>query len=229
MQKNLVRFYISLAILFVVFTVIVFVIPYFEKTSTFWLAYIFALIAMAVQLYIQPKAFAVNGLRSKFYGFPIARVGAIYLAVQIVLSFLFMALSTLVPLWTEIVIFVIVLAFAAIGFIAADTMRDEIERQDTELKKNAETMRALQSKVAAIAGQGVGMSAEKELKKLAEEFRFSDPVSTESLGEIENELCTSIDLLQQAVIDGDNDNTVVICRKVSLALAERNRLCKLGK
>ena len=229
MQKNIIRFYIGLAILFVVFTVVVFVVPYFEKTTVFWIAYIFALLAMAVQLYVQPKAFARKGWRSKFYGFPIARVGVIYLIVQLILSLVFMAIAAFATLWIEIILFIIALALAVLGFTAADAMRDEIERQDIQLNKNVDTMRSLQSKVNALIGQAAGMNIESEIKKLSENFKFSDPVSSENLVEIENELYASVDLLQQAVIDGDDDNALTLCRKVNTTLAERNRLCKLGK
>lgn len=184
---------------------------------------------MAVQLYVQPKAFSGRGWRSKFYGFPTARVGAIYLVVQLVLSLYFMRASSYAPLWVEIILFAVLLALAALGFISADAMRDEIERQDAQSKKNVDTMRSLQSKVNALIGQAAGMDVEREIKKLAEEFKFSDPVSSESLVEIEYELNASVDLLQQAVIDGDNSNALALCRKVNATLEERNRLCKLGK
>ena len=80
-----------------------------------------------------------------------------------------------------------------------------------------------------MAGQCTGASYETPVKKLAEEFRFSDPVSGAHLAEAELELSALIDLLGQSIVDGDKESVETLCKKASLALAERNRLCKLGK
>ena len=117
---------------------------------------------------------------------------------------------------------------AAVGFIAADAMRDEVERQDVQLKKDVSAMRALQSKVNGIVGL-CGADIRPEVTKLAEELRYSDPVSSEALAEIEAELTAYTDELQAAVVDGDSASARELCRKISVTLLERNRLCKLNK
>ncbi len=45
----------------------------------------------------------------------------------------------------------------------------------------------------------------------------------------ETELAAFIDNLQQAVVDGSEEEILTLCRKAAAALAERNRLCKLNK
>ena len=35
--------------------------------------------------------------------------------------------------------------------------------------------------------------------------------------------------VQQAVVDGSEEDILILCRRTSAALAERNRLCKLNK
>ncbi len=56
MNKNKLRFYIVVAAVFVAFTVISFAVP-FVKNGAFWVAYIFAVLAIAAQVYVYPKAF----------------------------------------------------------------------------------------------------------------------------------------------------------------------------
>ena len=75
-----------LALLFVVYTLIVLAVP-FAKGGMFWLTYLFTAVAFGVQAYVFKLSFEKEaGAKSKFYGFPIARVGVLYLAVQIVLG-----------------------------------------------------------------------------------------------------------------------------------------------
>lgn len=170
-----------------------------------------------------------RGAKSKFYGFPIARVGVLYLAVQIVLGLVFMALARVAPLWLALVLYLALLAAAAVGMIATDSIRDEVERQDTQLKKDVATMRALQSKATALPARCEDATAKAALEKLAEEFRYSDPVSAPALADLETDMAATMEELSAAVTDGDNAAVLALCKKISATLAERNRLCKLNK
>ena len=228
MTRSKTRFLVVLAALFAAVTVIAFAIP-FQRNATFWLAYVFALAALAAQLYVYPRAFSGASARSKFYGFPIARIGLIYLVVQIVVGFIFMALAAICPTWVCLVVCVLILAAAAVGLISADAMRDEVERQDEQLKTDVSAMRTLQSLSSSLPALCTDAGARAELEKLAEAFRFSDPVSKPALAESEAELSGMLSELQTAVVDGDAAAIAGLCRRVTARLAERNRLCKLNK
>ncbi len=228
MSKNKTRFLVTLGILLAVFTVIAFVVPFAHK-PIFWVSYVFGVLALAVQLYAWPVAFGGEGARSKFYGFPIARVTTIYLFVQLALSLAFMALGQWVPVWVAVLVYVLLLAAAALGFIAADAVRDEVERQDTVHKADVATMHALQSKAAMIAAQCEDGEVKKALQKLAENFRYSDPVSSEALRDTEANLSALVEELQSAVLEKDSAAAKTLCARVDAALSERNRLCRLSK
>lgn len=218
-----------LALLFVVYTLIVLAVP-FAKGGMFWLTYLFTAVAFGVQAYVFKLSFEKEaGAKSKFYGFPIARVGVLYLAVQIVLGLVFMALAVVAPVWLALVLYLALLVAAAVGVIATDSIRDEVERQDTQLKKDVATMRALQSKAAALPARCEDATAKAALEKLAEEFRYSDPVSAPALTDLETDMAATMEELSAAVTDGDNAAVLALCKKISATLAERNRLCKLNK
>ena len=141
MTKNASRGLIILAIVLAVFSLIAFAVP-FAHTTLFWAAYGFGVFAILFQLYIFKTSFAGNGdAKSRFYGFPIARLGIYYLVAQLILSVIEFALAGLIPAWPAIIVNVLVLAFVLIGCITAETMRDEIVQQDQKLKKNVSTMR----------------------------------------------------------------------------------------
>ncbi len=228
-KKNMMRTLAVTVIVLVVFCVLAFGIP-FVRGSVFWMAFVFTVIAILAQLYIAKKAFANGeGAQSKFYGFPIARIGFIYLVVQVVVALVCMALGFIVPAWLAAVLLVLVLAAAAIGLITTEGIRDEVERQDEVLKKNVTNMRALQSKAAAIAAQCEDEGTRKVLNALADKFRFSDPVSSDATAEAEAGLAALTDELQAAVLDRDAEVAVALAGKLEAALAERNRLCRLNK
>ena len=230
MSKNKIRVIAFAAIALVVFNVIAFVIP-IPKSAVFWVAYIFGMLAIAAQLLFMNVAFSgKEDIRSKFYGFPIARIGVIYGACQLLLSFAAMALGAFIPVWVPVVVFVIIAAAAGVGLISTDMVREEIEKQDEKLVKDVSRMRSLQSKMNVLISQtDAGGELKTALDKLADEIKYSDPVSSSATEQIEDELNFNIEELQKAIVDGDNVSALTICKKTSGILAERNRLCKLNK
>lgn len=218
-----------LALLFVVYTLIVLAVP-FAKGGMFWLTYLFTAAAFGVQVYVFKLSFEKEkGAKSKFYGFPIARIGVLYLAVQLVLGLVFIALAAVAPVWLALVLYLALLAAAAVGVVATDSIRDEVERQDTQLKADVAAMRALQSQAAALPARCEDATAKAALEKLSEEFRYSDPVSAPALTDLETDMAATMDELATAVTDSDNAAVLTLCKKISATLAERNRLCKLNK
>ena len=224
-NKNTLRWWILLALLLVVYNVLAFAIP-FKHTGVFALSYAFTMIAILAQAYVIRSAFYKGeGVRSKFYGFPIAVVGAVYLAVQLVLGFIFMALGAIAPLWLALVLYVVALAAGCAGFIAADAVRDEVERQDAVQEKQIGLMRSLQAEIQIVAKSNRLPEFSSELQKLAEAFRYSDPVSNERLETIETRLSDCLARLRVSVEECREDEISVLCRETAAALNERNRLC----
>ena len=225
MKKDTIRAIIVAVIMLAVYNLVAFMIP-FAHTAAFWISYGFTLVAFAVvcaSIYI---AFIKDpNAKSRFYGFPIARIGVLYGGAQLIVSLIVMALAQWTPWWIPVLVYAIGMGAAVIGLVAADAVVEEIQTQDVKLKKDVSLMRSLQSKVSQIASQ----TDDAAIKALAEEFRYSDPVSSEAIADAEADLAAAVDELQAAYVDGDNDTVAQLCRKATALLAERNRICKLNK
>ena len=225
MKKDTNRWIIGLGVLLVLYMLVAFMIP-FVHTAAFWISFCFTLAAFVVtgaSIYI---AFVKNpDAKSRFYGFPIAKIGVIYGLVQLVAGLIFMALAAFIPVAVVVLVCAAALGATVIGLISADAVVSEIHAQDVKLKKNVTLMRSLQSKVNQMATQ----SEDAGIKALAEEFRYSDPVSSDGVAGADRDLAAAVDELQSAYVEGEPEAVANLCRKVSALLAERNRLCKLNK
>lgn len=229
MRKNQIRALAVILLILAVFSVIAFAAP-FKMTAVFWLSYIFGAVSVVAQLYVLKTAFGKSGkVKSRFYGFPIVQIGIVYMAVQLILSIVFMIMSVFVPVWAAVIAFVILFAAAAIGFISTDAIRDEIEKQDERLEADTSCMTALRSVIFSMADVCDDENAKKALRDLSDEFKYSDPVSSDSLRDIESELEEGVAKLQAEVNENSVSEIPVLCKKVNDLLAERNRLCKLNK
>lgn len=225
MKKDTVRAIVVAVVALVIYNLIAFLIP-FAHTAAFWISYGFTLAAFAVvcaSIYI---AFIKNpDAKSRFYGFPIARIGVLYGIAQLIVSLVVMAIAKWIPWWIPVLVYAIGMGAAVIGLVSAEAVVEVIQTQDVKLKKDVSLMRSLQSKVSQIASQ----TDDAAIKALAEEFRYSDPVSNDAIADAEADLAAAVDELQAAYVDGDNDAMAQLCRKATALLAERNRICKLNK
>lgn len=229
MKKNAIRWWVLLGVVLVVYNVLAFALP-FPKTAVFAVSYLFSMIAILAQIYVIRTAFyRGEGVKSKFYGFPIAKVGVLYLAIQLIGGLVFMALGLAVPVWLPLVLYVVLLGIAVAGFVAVDAARDEVIRQEVKLEKNVSRMREFQAKGQALVTLNKVPEAARPLEKLAENLRFSDPVSNEALAEIEDRLAECLAQLQSEVSAQKKEQILSLCQQAEQVLAERNQLCKLSK
>lgn len=231
MNKKQKQSLVILTIIAVVFSIIVFLIP-FPKHSTFWIAYIAELLAFALQIPIFKLAYDnADNLKSKVLGFPIFRLGYIYLGVQTVVSLLLFALGFIenFPIWISIVLCLVVLSAAIVCSIAVDMARDTVTEIETAQTVNTQLMRKLRMKSQQLVNKTNDSALKKELEKLAENFRYSDPVSSPATEEYETKLDNLFVELESAVMSENTSDALAFCSKINITLQDRNTSCKMNK
>ncbi len=228
MSKNKMREYLVIGIVLILFLIIAFVVP-FSKTATFWIGLIFGAVAIAAQMYFWASGFSGDSPKSKFYGFPIFRIGIIYLGVQLIVSIIEFACAEILPVWVAIVLNVVLLAFACLGCITTEVVRDEVERQEEKVRMETGNMTRLRSLSSDIVDRCSDSNLKVDLKKLAEEFKYSDPVTSEATSKIEAEMWQMMNEMSEAGKNGDNEVVAALCQNVLTKLSERNRVCKINK
>lgn len=229
MKKDTMRLLIVTVAALIAYNLAVFLIPCY-KTTTFWISWGFSLLSFAVSGYaIYTGLIRRPDAKSRFYGFPIARIGVLYLVGQIIAGSVCMAIGHIIPWWLATVAFAIGFAAALIGVVAAEAVVDQIQYQDNNIRQSVAVMRGLQSRLSPILAQCSDATAAEALRAFAEELRYSDPVSCDAIAQTETALSDAVDALQAGVTEGNTDQILTACRQASALLAERNRLCKLNK
>ena len=222
MKKYSLMSYLALGIVFALFNVIAFVIPT-DKTATFWIAYVFSVVAFAVQIPLWKIAFGKKDtLKSKFLGIPVVHVGLTYLIIQLIAFAVFMILSML-PVWLAIVVCSIILAISALCAISGQAGANEINRVEEKIKVKRAFIQFLQTDIEMLAETETDSETKIALKKLTEKVRFSDPMSHEMLGELESRISAKVEEIKTAA-----DKKALI-EEVTTLLTERNKKCKILK
>lgn len=226
MDKKTKSFLMVGLITLILYCILYLLIP-FPKTAAYWIEFAFSLIAIAGGFAISQYAVKNDGVKSKFYGFPLLKIGTMYMAIQLILSFI-IAVSGFfadVPVWIAVVLSAIILGVSAIGTISIDTARNIIEEQERHDEAVTKIMRTFRLDIQYIVDSCSDTELKKSLEKLAEKFRYSDPVSNEALADVEEKLQQEVKALEETV-NKDKELAKKKIDKVTILLADRNRRCK---
>lgn len=224
--KNAGMFLVVDAIVLAVFNVVAFVVP-FQRLGGFWTGYAFATLAIVLAAIVGLSLFSRDGMKSKFYGLPLAFVVWPYLIAQLALSVVEMAIPA-IPFKYEIAVNVILLAVVLVGLISVNAGTEEVERLDAKVKEKVFFIKSLQGDVESILGTTRDAAVQKDLKALAETIRYSDPMSSPQLAAVENSINAKVAELGE-VAGTDKDAAIALCADLQRLFAERNRKCKLLK
>lgn len=222
MKKNSTKGYLILEVLFVVVSVIAFAVPV-QKTAAFWITYAFTAIAILAQIIIWKTALGrEDTLKSKFLGFPVLHIGVLYLIVQLAAFAVYLFIPAL-PIWSAVVVCVVLGGVFSVCMISADVGRNEIERVEDKVQKKTSYIRALQADVELLANVESDAKVKAELLRLAEKIRYSDPISHEQVAELEARIAEKVSDLKTT------DNKGEIITEIHSLLDERNKKCKILK
>lgn len=214
--------YIVITILFVLFNVIAFAIP-IEKTSVFWIDYVFTVIAFAVNAFVWYQAIGKKQeLKSKLLGSSVTYISAVHLAVQFITFLVFMFISS-VPSWCAVLVCVLILGIATICMIKANTGTELITVTENNVAAKRQFIKELQIEVEMLAESETNNEIKVKLTEFAKKIRLSDPMSDASLVGLEDELLSKI-----AVIESSSDKATAIA-EAELLLLKRNKKVKALK
>ncbi|MBP3307918.1 MAG: hypothetical protein J6L90_00595 [Clostridia bacterium] len=212
--------YLTLGILFILFNICAFAIPS-EKTVAFFTAYAFSVVAFLAQI---PLWLFLKGRdrKSFLFGTPPLFIGSIYLLVQTVAFLVFMIFPTL-PVWSAVVASSAILALFVICAVLAMAGAGEISRIDKKVKVKVAFIQLLITDIEMLAERECDKETKGALISLAEEVRFSDPMSDEMLCELEARINGKVEEMKVA------EDKRPLIKEISLLLTERNKKCKILK
>lgn len=232
MNTNVKRILTILILLAVAFIIVSFALP-FDKGIVFFISLIFGVAAFALQIPVFKKAYEkADTLRSKLLGFPVFRVGYLYLGIQVTLSIALYALGTFMktfPVWLAVVLCVMVLIGFGVCVISADMSRDYVTNIEQTTAVNTKLIKDLALRANMLTNSVSENEKKTALEKLAEAFRYSDPVSSPELSDVENELSVCFSTLENEASNSSAERVAQLCSEVQRVLEKRNMACKSFK
>ena len=109
------------------------------------------------------------------------------------------------------------------GMISDDAGRNEIERVEAKVQKKVFYIRELQADIEVLTDNESDATVKTALAQLAEKIRFSDPMSSEQLADLENKISSKVAELKTT------SNKLEIITELNSLFDERNKKCKILK
>ncbi len=219
------------AIAATVFILLSLIIP-FDKPAASWVMFSFSIVAIAAGAFISIYAFGKSEeLVSKFYGYPLFRIGFIYAAIQIAATIIVYIIGAFVsvPYWVGVMLSVLLMGMAAIGCIAADNARDFIEDIDTREEFVTKTVTLFQNDISDIMDICKNEDVKEPLARLVTKFKYSDPVSSEATAEKEKQIKDAVEKLKNEIVTGNSEDLISQIENIDRLLSSRNRICERSK
>ena len=197
------------------------------ETTAFWIAWGFAtpwtlLSAIVLHLWAGKKQ-GEEILRMPVAYYLCAVFGGLYLVVGLI--FMYANVETLTAL---IIIEAIITVIYLIAVMYSLNTTDSIAKQEKVTKQKVFFIRMLTSNVNTCLPMATDEAVRAQLETLAENIRFSDPMSHQALAVIESELANTIDDITMKLTEGNQDVSALI-KKAEMQLSRRNAQCAMLK
>lgn len=232
MKKNIKSYALIWAIFLVAFNAVVFlvrpIIPGYEirYDARFWIAWVFVIAAFVGNLVCANAAFKAENLQKLFYNVPLITVSYSGLILMLVLGAVLMLIPNC-PAWIAAIVCVAIAAFTAVAVVKADWAGEAVSETHEKVKAQTQFIKLLTVDAETLLGKAKTPDAKITTKKVYEALRYSDPMSSEALGEIEAELAEKFRALEAAVTA--DQGVTEAAESLLETLADRNRKCKAMK
>lgn len=152
--------------------------------------------------------------------------GYILIFLLWLLNLLIIKFAERLPLYAVIFIETALLLIALAGFYAVETACAEVIRRKKGPGEDTANLQRFQNQLNRLTLHCEEEQIKKRLCILAEEMRFCNPTSPESVHETEDEIEALLTEIEEAALSEDTDTAVALCDRITGLLKERDRICK---
>ena len=233
MKKSFKIYSLIWAICFAVFNVLTFVTPndiggVSKFSGSFWVGYILITIAFVGQLACAFVAFKAENLKKFFYNIPLLSISYSGLVAMLIVGSVFMAIPVL-PEWIGIIVCVIILAFNAIAIIKATAAADIVSGIDEKIKTQTFFIKSLSVDAQSLMTSAKSDELRAEAKKVYEAIRYSDPMATPALSDLDAQIERQFNAFSDAIKSDDAELNKETAAALGEMVERRNQKCKLLK
>lgn len=229
--KKTAAFAVVYPLILIVLVAAFFLVP-FAKTFSAYIALGFTALSVLIALVFSAKtAKKADTARKAFYAAPVIKAATVYMVVQIVIGVALCAIGAFVAVspWISLAVCLVWFAAAIGGLVASNATKKAIAPVETETEVKIKTVTEFRIDMVSVFEACRSDELRRELEKLADDVKYSDPVSSPDTLEIEKKIASEIADLAKKVEADKIEKAKEGIRTVRNLVSERNRICKAYK
>jgi len=202
-------------------------------TPNFIIAYIFTLIGIS-SLIISTLILTKKNVKIP-QDIPYLSTAWTYLLISLLISIIGIAVGVFLPPILFALIHVILLAVFIIRIIILSAGKEHIDNYDAKANDKILFMRMVLADLDAITNKArvlptpIKENTQKELQRVYEAVRYSDPMSHENMKDIESSIKECIILLNNAVGEGNFEIVLKLSTQILNQIKDRNNIGRMVK
>lgn len=199
------------------------------RNDVFWLSYGFMMAAFAVQIVCMLLSFKRADVEAVFFGIPLASFSVFYLGAALFVGTVFMIFAPVAPFVLSLIVQLILLgAFVAIAAFTVLT-RDVTQHVADNVKEKVVVLKSALIDLEVVKDMAADKDLKSAIEKLCETVKYSDPMSTDAVADVEERILVKVSALKASVCAEDKDSAMIICRELEMLWAERNKKLAASK
>ena len=220
------------AVLLVIFNAVAFLaasnLPQFESGlgARFWVIWCAVIIAFVGNLVCAYFALRSENSTALFYNIPLITLSRGCVIVLLIIG----GAAGLIPgcpAWAAAVLCVFILGFNAVTVIKANAAAEMVAETGAKVKTKTAFIRTITVDAENLLSDARTDEAKTACRKVYEALRYSDPMSSESLAEIESEISKSFEAFSAKIKAGEACSD--LADELVNLIGDRNRKCKVMK
>lgn len=237
MKKAFRIYLIAWAIMFVLFNVVVIALP--KETTVAgvtvtklgglsWITLIVFELCFVGHFVCTWFALKRNKLSGMFYRLPLIRLSYACIIVTTVIGCVMMAVPNL-PSWIPLIAALIIMALYAVAVLKAAAAAEIVERIDEKVKVQTAFIRDLTVDANTLMTRAKSEPVKAACKKVYEAVRYSDPMTSGALTDVENRIKMEFDAFTDAVLSDNADAVNASADELLTLIKERSSRCRMEK
>ena len=230
-MKNQKKYYwIAWGVAIVVFHVIMFLLPnamLSPEEGSFLIIYSTVMASFIGQAYCSYLYSKKENKEERFLYIPVVLIGYIALLMTLLLALQALTLQFL-PNWFTIIVAVVIVAYYAFAVLRTLAAAEMVIAVDKKVEQQTNFIKTITAKTTALK-QAAPEELRSVVTKVYDNFRYSDPMSTEELSEIEQSINNTYIDFATAVKENKKDLAETLAQNICNLIKERNELCKQFK
>ena len=199
----------------------------FEKNINFWIIYISEIISILFATGVLYSSLTRKKIKNIVKTVPLDWIAIEYVILQTFIGIY--ELSTRDNFRNSLLINSIILGVNCIALAIVSTEKNAIDKNEIKVTEKRLFMDSLKDKLAEISINAQNNDVKEKINELEEIVKYSDPMSSSSLTEIEEDIDIKVKILKDQINNSENDVIFNTIEQIKKLILERNRKTKLYK